>query len=261
MASAPTQPASNLAQAAVKTGTTAAASSKTTTAASKATTASSVVVDQHPIIKLGLICLLIWFLVGKVEVVWDKHEQRVFASKSASLQATAQQNQELESANEKLLAEAKAVAQQASTKKTQVQVVTKNQQSVDATATPDALASRWGVLIADDSAVHPIANGYEVTQKGAVETAQALETVSELNIAYTADEQEVAADNNLITGLNSQVAGLQKQNAEEVDVCNAQIASVKAADAVKLHKAKKKYFVIGFVTGFFGGLIGGHNGL
>jgi hypothetical protein len=125
---------------------------------------------------------------------------------------------------------------------------------------------RWAGLIKDQNAVHPITGGYQVSQAGAVETTQALETIAELNTEYVADEQQLAAQgglvtglDNQITGLQTQVTGLQKQNVDEVSTCNAQIAQVKSDDAVKIHKARKHAFIAGLVVGFFGGLFGAHN--
>ena len=58
-----------------------------------------------------------------------------------------------------------------------------------------------------------------------------------------------------------QVKGLQTTNTEEIQTCNAQVAKVKADDAVALHKSRSKWFIAGVITGFVGGLFGGHSGL
>jgi hypothetical protein len=239
----------------------------------KAAAASAIVATHHPIIKLVIIGVIAWALAGRVERAWANHEQKVFDSKNATLQAqvtanaqTAQQNAALASQNAVLLEKYQDLVTQLSSQKAQVQTATKTQQTADAALSPDALSARWAGLIKDQNAVHPITGGYQVSQAGAVETMQALETIAELNTEYAADEQQLAAQgglvtgiDNQITGLQSQVTGLQKQNVDEVTTCNAQIAQVKSEEAVKIHKARKQGFIAGVIIGFIGGLFGAHS--
>lgn len=239
----------------------------------KAAAASTIVATHHPIIKLVIIGAILWCLAGRAERAWANHEQKVFDSKNATLSAqvatnaqTAQQNAQLAADNAALLLKYQDLVAQLTSQKAAIQTVTKTQQTTDATLAPDALAARWALLIKDQNAVHPVTGGYSVSQAGAVETAQALETISELNAEYAADEQQLAAQgglvtglDNQITGLQTQVTGLQKQNVDEVTTCNTQIAQVKSDDAMKIHKARKQGFIVGVIVGFFGGLFGAHS--
>lgn len=247
--------------------------SKATTAV---TTASSVVATHHPLIMFIIVAVLAWGLAGKAEKLWAAHEQKVFDSKNAQLASQVQVNEAVAASNAALAQKnAELAAQyQALLAASQKQIAaliaqTKQQQAVDATLAPDALAARWDTLLNEADQIHPISGGgYAVSQTAALATTQALETIPTLNAQIESDGELLSAqtgllkgDDDQIAGLNTQVKGLQAQTVLDVATCNAQVSKVKADDAVALHKSRKKWFIAGVITGFVGGLFGGHNGL
>ena len=247
--------------------------SKATTAV---TTASSVVATHHPLIMFIIVAVLAWGLAGKAEKLWAAHEQKVFDSKNAQLSAqvtanaaTAASNAALAEKNAELAAQYQTLLAASQKQIAALIAQTKAQQATDATLSPDALASRWDTLLNEADQIHPISGGgYAVSQTAALATTQALETIPTLNAQIESDGELLSAqtgllkgDDDQIAGLNTQVKGLQAQTVLDVTTCNAQVSKVKADDAVALHKSRKKWFIVGFITGFAGGLFGGHNGL
>lgn len=248
----------------------------TTVTPTKAAAVSDIVVQHHPIIKLVIAAALIWFLAGKIETAWSAHEQRVFDAKNAALSAQVQQDATLaassaaDAAKEaQLAAQYQALLHQTTAQIASLQAQLKKQQAADAAMTPDALAAHWGALINSASGVHPVTgDGYAVSQDAAVATTQALDSIPTLNAQIESDSEVLSAQTGLLSAddkqigdLNAQVKGLQTTNTEEITTCTAQVAQVKADDAVALHKSRKKWFIAGVITGFVGGLFGGHSGL
>lgn len=231
---------------------------------SKIVTASTVVATHHPIIKLLIAATLIWMLAGKAEKLWANHEQKVFDAKSAQLSSQVQQNAQqaaqsaaLAQQNAALAEQYKALSAQLESQNATLSANLKKQQSVDATLPPTDLAAHWDDVIKQANAVHPIASGgYQITQEAAVATVQALDALPAAEAEVANDEKLLATQQGLVTGLNNQIGSLntqiielQKTNEDEITVCQAEVNKVKANDAVALHKAKKKYFKLGFITG------------
>ena len=229
--------------------------SKATTAV---TTASSVVATHHPLIMFIIVAVLAWGLAGKAEKLWSAHEQKVFDSKNAQLSAQVTANAAMAASNAALAEKNAELAAQYQTllAASQKQIAaliaqTKQQQAVDATLAPDALAARWDTLLNEADQIHPIpSGGYTVTQTAALATTQALETIPTLNAQVESDGELLSAqtgllkgDDDQIAGLNTQVKGLQAQTVLDVTTCNAQVSKVKADDAVALHKSRKKWFI------------------
>ena len=245
----------------------------------KAAAVSDIVVQHHPIIKLVVIAALIgfsvWFLAGKIETAWANHETKVYDAKNAALAAQVTQNAALaattavDAAKEaQLVAQYQTLLQQTTAQIASLQAQLKKQQAADATMTPDALAAHWGALINSASGVHPVTGGYQVTQDAAVATTQALDSIPTLNAQIESDSEVLSAQTGLLSAddkqigdLDAQVKGLQTTNTEEIQTCTAQVAKVKADDAVALHKSRSRWFIAGVITGFVGGLFGGHSGL
>ena len=229
--------------------------SKATTAV---TTASSVVATHHPLIMFIIVAVLAWGLAGKAEKLWAAHEQKVFDSKNAQLASQVQVNEAVAASNAALAQKNAELAAQYQTllAASQKQIAaliaqTKQQQAVDATLAPDALAARWDTLLNEADQIHPISGGgYAISQTAALATTQALETIPTLNAQIESDGELLSAqtgllkgDDDQIAGLNTQVKGLQAQTVLDVATCNAQVSKVKADDAVKLHKSRKKWFI------------------
>jgi uncharacterized protein HemX len=235
-----------------------AATTSTASTPSKAAAASTIVVQHHPIIKLAVVAILLYFLAGKAEVLWANHEQKVFDAKNAALQAQATQNAQLAeqaqaaaTQSAALVAQYKDLLAQTNAQIAALRAQTKQQQQADATMPPDQLAAHWNTLIKNNNAVHPVTSGgYAVSQAGAVATTQGLDSIPEMEAEIDADQKLMVSENAVnaglntqITDLNSQVTGLQKQNADEVSTCNSQIAAVKSEDEKKLHKARTHGFI------------------
>lgn len=245
-------------------------------AVTTAAAASNIIAQHHPVIKLVIVVALLWFAIGKAEVMWTNHETKVFDAKNAALSAQVQQDAVAASVtaaqaatNAQLAAQYKTLLAQTQAQIAELESQTKQQQVADAAMTPDALAGRWAVLINEADQVHPITGGgYAVSQDAAVATTQALETIPTLNAEVASDSALLSSQTGLLTGdgkqitdLNAQVVGLQKTNADEITTCGAQVAQVRAADAIVLHKSRKKWFLAGLVTGALGSLFLGHSGL
>ena len=139
----------------------------------------------------------------------------------------------------------------------------KQQQTADHSMTPPQLATRWAGLVSANSAdiTATATGGFAVTDTVALNTVDQLEQVpvlqmdlaNETTIAAST-QQEVDKANALNSALVTQVGDLQTTITKDDAACKAQIASVKADET----KSKVKWFKIGFVTGFIGGLFTGH---
>lgn len=140
-------------------------------------------------------------------------------------------------------------------------VVLNQQQTADKTLPLPDLGNRWaglaGVKPADISA-NPA--GITVSDTGARQTVATLEQVPVLT-ADLKDETTVAANreaelnqaNDLVTGLTTQVSGLNVTVAEEEKTCKVEIQAEKSA----ANKSKSKWFRVGFVSGNITGFVAG----
>jgi hypothetical protein len=137
------------------------------------------------------------------------------------------------------------------------------QRTADATLPIPGLVARWTALI---PTVTPTvtSNGVTVNEQGVRDTVSQLELVPILqgNLADMTKisgnyQREVEKSDVVANDLQSQVTGLQLQLADTLRADAAQLAAVKA-DA---RKGKIKWFKIGFLSGFLGGLYAGHSGL
>jgi multidrug efflux pump subunit AcrA (membrane-fusion protein) len=136
------------------------------------------------------------------------------------------------------------------------------QQKTDASLPVPALVDRWAQLAPGTNFTGAIGSGnnVEVTPSNALATVQQLERVPVLTTQLanettekTNDDQLIAQQNKNLFDLNGQVGtlnasivGLNKQIVDNSAVCQDQIKVVKAEAA----KSKRRWFIIGFVTGF-----------
>src|SRR5271157_2413281 len=130
------------------------------------------------------------------------------------------------------------------------------QQHTDATLPPTELAQRWAQItpaMPAGGVTVSANNTLQVTQAGAVATVQQLEKepVLEQELANETtqknnDDTLLASSNKNITDLSLQVVGLNKQIVDNQAVCTDQIKLVKAEAA----KSKRRWFIIGWVSGF-----------
>ena len=128
----------------------------------------------------------------------------------------------------------------------------KAQTAVDVAATPSELTARWTALVPTVQAL-PNGNLISTNVQGVRDTVVQLESVpvltqnlkDETTVAQNY-QAEVQKSNELITDLNTQVAGLKTLGIDQTNACKTQVADVKA----QARKGKVKWFKIGFVTGF-----------
>lgn len=177
------------------------------------------------------------------------------AQKAANVQL-AQQVQEDKAALQALTDKVTAQNQQLTNANIALATALSKQQKTDASLPPSDLAQRWaqitpsmpagGVTVAAD-------NSMKVTQAGAVATVQELEKVpvltqqlTNVTTEKTNDDQVITKQNQSIFNLNSQVGGLQKQIVDNDKVCQAAIKVEKD----NARKGKRRWFIIGFITGF-----------
>jgi predicted nucleic acid-binding protein len=133
------------------------------------------------------------------------------------------------------------------------------QTKVDADLSLTGLAARWNQLL---PTVTPTVTttGIGLTAQGAHDTVASLEQLPVL-IQNLKDEtaiagnyqQEVQKSDILVTDLNNQVTGLNKQLADSSKECIAQVAAVKAEGKKNSIKWAKRGFILGFIAGIWAG--------
>jgi hypothetical protein len=140
-------------------------------------------------------------------------------------------------------------------------VVLQQQVKTDATLPLPDLGARWAQLASIKPAdITATAAGITVTPVGALETTQVLEQVPALqanvrDLQQTSDNdtKELSSANDLITGLNAQVSGLQTQAVEADKTCKSEIATVKAT--ARRGKLKAFLYGLGIGAGVTAGLV------
>jgi hypothetical protein len=121
---------------------------------------------------------------------------------------------------------------------------------------PD-LALRQKALLNISSGVTATPTGLLVSPSASVQTVQALEQLPVLKQSLAdettlADNRAKVLDSSqaLVLDLTKQVSGLNLQLTDSTNACKLQVAAVK--------KSRWKYFKMGAITGFVGGLFVGH---
>ena len=226
----------------------------------------SEVLKAHEKLILALIAAsVLWVAIGKIDTLIQHHDDANL--KQAQVIAATQEDKNAaiaaQVANDKATFDAlqsQIQAKDAALIQANVALATAltKQQKVDATLPPTDLAARWNALV--PNADVSVSNGQAVApMTGAVATVQQLELVP-------AQQQELANDQTLITNgnalavaqtkqvsdLTAQVTGLKLQSVDDLKVCNAQIAVIKA-DA---RRSKRRWFVAGFVAGIATRILG-----
>lgn len=139
--------------------------------------------------------------------------------------------------------------------RTQTTVV---QQVKDKTLPIPDLVTRWNGLAAlPASDITNTTAGLIITDDGARQTVSQLEQVPTLT-QNLADSQtiienkndQITAQTNLVTGLQTQVSGLNVQISDADKACKTQVTALKA----EARKSKMKWFGAGVVVGFVGGV-------
>ena len=226
----------------------------------------SEIFKAHEKLILALIAAgVLWVAIGKIDTLIQHHDDANL--KQAQVIAATQEDKNAaiaaQVANDKATFDAlqsQIQAKDAALIQANVALATAltKQQKVDATLPPTDLAARWNALV--PNADVSVSNGQAVVpMTGAVATVQQLELVP-------AQQQELANDQTLITNgnalavaqtkqvsdLTAQVTGLKLQSVDDLKVCNAQIAVIKA-DA---RRSKRRWFVAGFVAGIATRILG-----
>ncbi len=203
--------------------------------------------------------LVLWFAIGKIDTLIINHDNANLQQAKVVAQVQEEKNQALvEQVTKDRLAydalAAKIEARDTQLQQMQVQLIAAltKQQQVDRTMTPTELTQRWNVLVPE--AAVSITNGHvTLPDSGARATVIELEKAPVLTQELSAKTEELSnaksllqASGQQVTTLNDLVSGLQLKAQDDAKVCSAQISVVKA----EARKSKRRWFVIGFVTGF-----------
>lgn len=221
-------------------------------------------VKHHEILLIAVFVIaLVWGVSGKVQDIIAAHDSKNLILAQQQLQAQVEKNAELAKAAEQQAAQ--YAAQQAETARLNASLELANsalvsalakQQATDKTLPDPLLAARIAALanIPPGVITGGTQGGFNVPRPAAEQIAVTLEEVPALqgqlkNVQQEKVNTDVLLDsaNKSIGTLNARVDGLNLQIVRADDVCKDQIKVVKDDAA----KSKRKWFVIGFITGFF----------
>ena len=203
--------------------------------------------------------LVLWFGIGKVDQLIINHDRAnleqakvVAAVQQDKNDAMAKQMAQHDADTQALTA--KIEARDAQLTQLQAQLVTAltKQQAVDRVATPTELTQRWNVLVPEAGAAVS-ATGVTVPTEGARATVVELEKSPVLAQQLTAKSEELTNTQTLLAAEGQQVldrdgliAGLKAKSEDDAKVCDARVK----VETDKVHKTRRRWFVIGFITGF-----------
>ena len=223
-------------------------------------TVSHYVATHEKFLLFVLAAALAWGVSGKIERAIAAHDQQNLTVAQAQLAATQAANadkaKEAQQATEAATQakQAAAAANLALARATDAlrQALAK-QQAADATLPPPALAARIeGLAGATPGSVTPGPGGYTVTQPGAVQIAQTLEVIPELQGEVKNAKSEAANNKSALDAsakeagtLHEQVGGLQLQLTQADKVCKDEIKVVKD----QARASKRKWFIGGVIVG------------
>jgi regulator of replication initiation timing len=222
-------------------------------------TISTYVKAHERLVLAGIAAVLLWFAVGHVESIIAAHDNanltqaKVVAQSQADKTAALAAQVEQQSAQYQALA-TKLDAQNAAlvAANTQLATALAQRQKTDATLPPSELANRWTVLVPQaNPTVTP--SGLAVDTPGAVATVQQLEQVPVLSAQLGNERTQLESTQKLLglsqnetTTLSSEVGSLRVQITDNAKVCDARVK----VESDKVHKARRRWFVIGYVAGF-----------
>jgi len=133
---------------------------------------------------------------------------------------------------------------------------TTQQQAVDKTLPPTALAQRWAALLHLTSGVDPVTGQqFAVTQDAAVQTVVQLEEVPALSANVASLQTEL---NNDTTIINKQQQVISQLNTDLIDERKSHVDDVNTEKA-KARRSFLRGFKFGAVAGFIGGLFVGYH--
>ena len=136
---------------------------------------------------------------------------------------------------------------------TQLATALAQRQKTDATLPPSGLAERWHQLVPQVTTSDVSAGQMTVNTPGVSATVQQLEQVPVLHAQVANQSKELGnaqnlltASNRQVTTLNTEVGSLRVQLSDNAKVCDARVK----VESDKVHKARRRWFVIGYVAGF-----------
>ena len=204
--------------------------------------------------------LLLWFAVGHVESIIAAHDNANLAQAKVVAQSQADKTEAIaaqvaqQSAQYQALA-TKLDAQNAAlvAANTQLATALAQRQKTDATLPPSGLAERWHQLVPQVTTSDVSAGQMTVNTPGVSATVQQLEQVPVLHAQVANQSKELGnaqnlltASNRQVTTLNTEVGSLRVQLSDNAKVCDARVK----VESDKVHKARRRWFVIGYVAGF-----------
>jgi hypothetical protein len=218
--------------------------------------------DHERLIIVVILAGLLWWGYGKyADIRADEANKQLQAQKlvtDAQVQANAQLAQQVaadKAAQQALSDTVEAMNAQLTAANVALATALTKQQKTDATLPLPDLANRWAQLApgVNFSGAATSGGNVTVTPSNALATVQQLEKVPVLTQELANetsqkanDDQLLASANKSIFDLNAQVAGVTKLDADHQQQCTDQIKVIKAEAA----KSKRRWFLIGWVTGF-----------
>lgn len=204
-----------------------------------------------------------WFVSGKILDTVSAHDSKNLILAQQQLQAQVEKNAELAKVAEQQAAQYAAQQQEtarlnASLEQANAALVSalSKQQATDRTLPDPLLAARIAALsnIAPGIITGAAQGGFVVPRPAAEQIAVTLEEVPALQGQLKNVQQEKANTDSLLDSanksigtLNARVDGLNLQIVDADKTCKQQIKVVKDDAA----KSKRKWFIVGFITGFF----------
>jgi Na+-transporting methylmalonyl-CoA/oxaloacetate decarboxylase gamma subunit len=215
---------------------------------------------HETILLLLLAAAVIWGVSGKIENVIAKHDKS--NETQAQIVATAQANKDAAVATQVAkdkadfdAAQAAMIASKAKLEeeKTALATALARQIQNDNAMTDRELAARWEVLVPGLNMTVDANGKIVVTDPAAHLTVDQLEKIPVLTQELSNSKQSeqntdtlLGASQKQVTDLNSEVSGLNLQIVDNSKVCDARVK----VETDKIHKARRRWFEFGFVTGF-----------
>jgi|SRR5271167_2345915 len=218
--------------------------------------------DHERLIIVAIVAVGLWFGYGKYAQIRLDHDNAVLAQAKVTADAQAKANQQLaqqvaddKAALQTLTDKLSAQNQQLVNANTALATALSRQQKTDASLPVPDLVNRWAQLAPGTNFTGAIGSGNNVTvtPSNALATVQQLEKVPVLTTELANETTEKNNDDQLLTAnaksifdLNNQVAGATKLDTDHQAQCVEQIKVVKD----EARKSKRRWFIIGYVSGF-----------
>ncbi len=203
--------------------------------------------------------VVLWFGIGRVDSLIARHDNanlqqaqviaQAQADKTAAIAAqVAEQSAQYQALADKVQVQNAALVQA----NTELATALAKQQRIDASLPPTELVNRWSTLVPQAKpTVTP--SGVALDTPSAVATLQQLEIIPVQQETIKNNQQELSNAQSLVTAegqqvqtLNTEVGSLRTQLGDNAKVCDARVK----VETDKVHKARRRWFVIGFVTGW-----------